>query len=535
MSLQAGQVLDGKYRIVRIIGEGGMGAVYEGENTRIRRRVAIKVLHSGVASSAEMVSRFEREAQVAGTVGNDHILEILDLGALPSGERYMVMEYLDGQTLTERIKSRGRLAPKEAFGLVKQALEGLSAAHGAGIVHRDLKPENIFILKQKAGHKDFVKIIDFGISKFVEQGASSRMTRTGALMGTPHYMAPEQATGSSEIDQRTDIYAVGIILYEAITGRVPFEAESFNQLLFEIALAKIQPARQFLPDLDPAVDTIILKATARDPRHRFQSCREFVAAIESWENTGAAVNLPPDQSIEAIVAATVPRSGGQGTPQATPAQSGVHRASVPGASGGRTPSPSVPDGSGAYTRPSGGPVLSVQEAARTTPYQGTNPHPAQHIGTTLPSETGEPRPPTVNTWANSRVDTIPKNGTPVIVATIVGVLFAGGAIAAYFLFGGRGEPAGHAAAPSATVAPAEITAAPPTAAVPTAAPTATAEATVAPVETSVAVTPAPSASAGKPSAQKPAPHPPVAQSEPHRPEQPDKPAKPKNTPINFGY
>src|SRR5882672_9324271 len=134
MALQQGQILDGKYRIVRVIGEGGMGAVYEGENTRIRRRVAIKELHAGIAANAEMVQRFEREAQVAGTVGNDHILEILDLGALPTGERYMVMEYLDGETLTERIKARTRLAAADGVAIVRQVLKGLAAAHSAGIV-----------------------------------------------------------------------------------------------------------------------------------------------------------------------------------------------------------------------------------------------------------------------------------------------------------------------------------------------------------------------------------------------------------------
>src|SRR6478735_4374200 len=132
MALQAGQVLDGKYRIVRLIGEGGMGAVYEGENVRIRRRVAIKLLHTGVAANAEMVQRFEREAQVAGTVGNDHILEILDLGALPDGDRYMVMEYLDGETLSDRIRRREHLEPREASGFLRQILRGLGAAHNAG-------------------------------------------------------------------------------------------------------------------------------------------------------------------------------------------------------------------------------------------------------------------------------------------------------------------------------------------------------------------------------------------------------------------
>src|SRR5262245_46420171 len=369
MTLQQGQVLDGKYKIVRVIGEGGMGAVDEGENVRIRRRVAIKVLHAGVASNTEMVQRFEREAQVAGTVGNDHILEILDLGTLPSGERYMVMEFLDGETLTDRIKARGRLAPKEAIVLVRQVLAGLGAAHTSGIVHRDLKPDNIFILTQKAGQRDFVKIIDFGISKFSEQGATSRMTRTGALMGTPHYMAPEQATGSADVDRRTDIYALGIILYEAVTGRLPFKAETFNQLLFEIALAKIIPARELVPDLDPAVDSIIMKASARDPAHRFQTTEEFAAALDAWEHTGAPVSLPPDQSIEAIVAATVPRAA------------------------------STQVGADAGGSLAGAPV---QRGA-------------------VSAVSGVSGPGTVNSWANSQADVVPvQSNTPILAATVAG-------------------------------------------------------------------------------------------------------------------
>src|SRR5690348_12268058 len=164
--LEPGQVIDGKYRIVRLIGEGGMGAVFEGENVRISRRVAIKVLHPAAVSNPETVQRFEREAQAAGRIGSDHILEILDLGALPDGSRYMVMEYLAGETLSGRIRKHGRLTPEQVVPLVRQMLVGLSAAHDAGIVHRDLKPDNVFVLTERSGIRDYVKIIDFGISKF---------------------------------------------------------------------------------------------------------------------------------------------------------------------------------------------------------------------------------------------------------------------------------------------------------------------------------------------------------------------------------
>lgn len=305
MSLTTGEIIEGKYRIVRLIGEGGMGAVYEGENTRIRRRVAIKVLHQGVAENQEAVQRFEREAQAAGRIGNDHILEVLDLGTLSSGDHFMVMEYLDGEPLSDRIKRLGKLRPEEVSPLMIQALEGLRAAHEAGIVHRDLKPDNVFVLKEKAGVRDFVKLIDFGISKFQPLGGSEmKMTRTGTVMGTPYYMSPEQASGSREADHRSDLYAVGVMLYEAVTGRVPFDAPTFNQLLFQIVLSDPAPPQQVVPDLDPAFANLIAKAMSRDVEHRFQTAADLAEALSNWIKTGATVSVPP----AAIVNPLVPRA-----------------------------------------------------------------------------------------------------------------------------------------------------------------------------------------------------------------------------------
>jgi serine/threonine-protein kinase len=292
MSLNIGDVIDDKYRILRMVGEGGMGAVYEGENRLISRRVAIKVLYGVASMSQDAIQRFEREAQAAGRIGNDHILEIIDLGRLPDGSRYMVMEFLDGETLGARIKRVGKMSPKDLVPVFKQVLTGLQAAHDAGIVHRDLKPDNIFILKEKAGHRDFVKIIDFGISKF-QDPSDHNMTRTGTVMGTPFYMSPEQAKGVG-VDRRSDLYAVGAMLYEAVSGSVPFDGKTFNELMFKIVLSDPRPLSEMVPDLDPGFASVVLKGMARDAQHRFQSAREFSQGLERWSHTGASVTLPPE-------------------------------------------------------------------------------------------------------------------------------------------------------------------------------------------------------------------------------------------------
>jgi len=284
MSLSPGDLIDNKYRIVRLIGEGGMGSVHEGENVRIKRRVAIKVLHKHAANNDAALTRFEREAQAAGHIGSDHILEVLDVGALPDGDRYMVMEFLDGEPMSSRIRNAGSLTPQHLVPLLRQALSGLDAAHKAGIIHRDLKPDNIFIVREKAGKTDFVKLIDFGISKFNVLGGDMAMTSTGAVMGTPYYMSPEQAKGSRSVDARSDIYSMGVIAFEAVTGQVPFDGSTFNELMFKIVLAEPPQLKLLRPELDPAFVQIVEKMMARDPEARYAVCKEVIAALDAWSN-----------------------------------------------------------------------------------------------------------------------------------------------------------------------------------------------------------------------------------------------------------
>ena len=269
-----GRVLDGRYRVEEKIGEGGMGIVYRVVHTALNKVLAIKVLRGDHARDHDTVQRFIQEATSATSIGHENIIDISDFGRLPDQSVYFAMEYLEGEALTDLIERGGSVPTGEAISIVRQIASALGAAHARGVVHRDLKPDNVMLVRRGDTDK-FVKVVDFGIAKV--GGASSKLTRTGMVFGTPHYMSPEQAAGQS-VDQRTDIYALGVIMYEMFTGKVPFDADTFMGILtkhmFEPPLRPSETGRAL-----GAIEEVILKALAKKPEDRYQKMDELIGDL----------------------------------------------------------------------------------------------------------------------------------------------------------------------------------------------------------------------------------------------------------------
>ena len=281
-----GTTIDGRYVVESILGEGGMGVVYKCRRKVFDRPAALKILRADLAKNPEVLDRFVTEAKAASGIGNEHIVDVFDFGEVPDGSTYFAMEYLEGETLGARL-AKGRLEPDAVVHLGCQMAEGLAAAHDGQIVHRDLKPDNLFLIK-KAG-EDFVKILDFGIAKVI--GIDNKITRAGAVFGTPHYMSPEQCRGSP-VDHRTDVYSLGIILYEMVVGRVPFDADNPLSIL---SMHLNEPPRRFaaaVPGLEtPAgLENLILKCLAKAPADRFESMRDVAVALSAIER-GEALEI----------------------------------------------------------------------------------------------------------------------------------------------------------------------------------------------------------------------------------------------------
>lgn len=316
--IREGDVLAGKYRIEKILGVGGMGIVVAAYHLQLDERVAVKFLLPAALSNEEAVTRFAREARAAVKIKSEHVARVIDVGSFDNGVPYMVMEYLDGMDLTAVLQQESALPIEQAVEFVLQACEAIAEAHGLGIVHRDLKPANLFRIRRADGLWS-IKVLDFGISKLSGLGGSGpdiRATATNAVFGTPLYMSPEQMTASRNVDSRTDIWALGAILFELLTRHSPFDSESLPEVFVKISTRPPPSLRDSRPDAPPGIENVILKCLEKDRNNRYANVAELAVALAPYapkrarasverisrviSNAGistTAVSLPPSSDV----------------------------------------------------------------------------------------------------------------------------------------------------------------------------------------------------------------------------------------------
>jgi len=282
-----GRTVGSKYTLEREVARGGMGAVWAAFDASLRRRVALKLMSPDHLASPSARSRFEREAMAIAQLQSPHVVQVYDYG-IDGDAPFIVMELLDGEDLQCRISRLGKIPLPALAGLIAQAAKALTAAHASGIVHRDIKPANIFLAR--ADHDEVVKVLDFGVAALVSglSGTDMAVTRAGGVVGTPHYMSPEQVRGSRGVDFRSDLWSLAVVAYRALTGRLPFEAEAFGELLIQICTDPVPAPSRLLPELGPEVDRFFERALARDPARRYASARELSAAFSATVTSGRA-------------------------------------------------------------------------------------------------------------------------------------------------------------------------------------------------------------------------------------------------------
>ncbi len=398
-----GVVLGETYEVSRLLGEGGMGAVWEARHLRLPgKRFAIKVLHTSASSDREAYARFRREAEIASRIGHPNIIEVLDWNTLPSGTPYLVLEFLDGEDLAQRLAA-GALPIEQALSITRQIGAALKAAHAAEVVHRDMKPGNVFLVPRESGGEilDHVKVLDFGISKI--RNSQTVQTQDAVLLGTPQYMAPEQALGkNNEIDCRTDVFALGAIVYEMLAGRAAFQGATLAEVVFKVVYEPTPPLITVVPSVTPEVSAAVERAMAKAPDERFADVGAFITALTGRSLATTDRRAVRGSNVVDAVASTADRTAVdpaashlRGEVQA-PAQSGSMKwlpaliiAIVVGAGGtygvvqflGKSPGGTVPG------------VKAVEPATTTSAARTTAP-------TTNPMAVAKKDPPTVNPTDN---------------------------------------------------------------------------------------------------------------------------------------
>ena len=352
--VEVGQVISSKYKLLRLLGDGGMGAVYEAEHLNLGTHVAIKVLHVDLARRAGIAERFLQEARVSAQIRSPHVVQVIDVDSTTDGVAYLVMELLQGEPLGAVVRREHRLSVNTASEYTLQILQALEAAHALGVIHRDLKPDNVFVTFQ--GGKPVLKLIDFGIAKLktAQAGQTKNLTVAGMLMGTPEYMAPEQAYAADKVDVRADIYAVGVMMYEMLSGKPPVQADDPRVLILKVERGEVMPLVQAAPGVPPEVAGFVHRAMAPRPEVRFASATEMRLALEDIVSGKrgtaklAAQNAPSQVAPNpfAQTADAEPQALGTGTVMGAPAVAALAGGSGPPppivGQGGTVGSPAVP-------------------------------------------------------------------------------------------------------------------------------------------------------------------------------------------------
>jgi serine/threonine-protein kinase len=401
-------LLLGKYRIESVLGQGGMGVVVRARHLGLDEVVAVKILGEDVSISPETCARFMREAQAAARLRSEHVVRVSDVGMLPEGVPYMVMEILDGRDLSQVVKDGGAIGPRFAAEVVMQACEVLAEAHAVGIIHRDIKPSNIFITSDHAG-LPFVKVLDFGIAKATD--VSKPITRTHSMLGTPLYMSPEQLRSSKRVDHRTDIWALGVMLYEVLEGRRPFDSESMPDLIMHIAMHPPPPMQK----TPPALAAIVLRCLDKDPAKRFQSATELAVALAPYAGDAERAHAHLER-IHSLVRSSVSRLGERADATPVPPPQGRFDATVEAAA--RAPAPFEPP-------PSEPGIPTVPARRPITPDAGVPTVPARPAGARVASEPAAAVPLGSASVQRSRTRRVAIIAATAILAAAIGaVVFA---------------------------------------------------------------------------------------------------------------